>query len=109
MAQGSTGVQPAVRARASSDRSKNSHARRVTPAETAAVLELSRGTPLDAERRSTGEEVRRGMQHALWDKPSRAAALVRYASARTRRRPARDPGAPRPRTPEHHAALHSRQ
>ena len=41
--------------------------------------------------------------------PARAAAFVRDAPAAARRRPARDPGAARPRAPQHDAALHARQ
>ena len=41
--------------------------------------------------------------------PACAAPLVCDPSAAARRRPARDPGAARPRAAEHHAALHARQ
>ena len=73
----------------------------------AALSQLSGRAPLNAKRRSVSEEVRGGMQHALRDQPARAEAFVCDAPARARRRPARDPGAARPRAPQHHAALYA--
>jgi hypothetical protein len=74
-----------------------------------AVFELSGRTPVHEERGQAGAALRRRVQHALRDQPTRAQALIRDASARGRRRLARHSGAPRPRPSEHHAALHARE
>ena len=75
----------------------------------AAVSELPGETAIDAQHRSAGAEVRRGVQHAVRDQPARAAAFLRHAFTRARRGPARDPGVARPRASQHHAALHACQ
>ena len=93
---------------AAGTRARGPRARR-TAAARAAVPELPGRPAVDAQRRSAGAEVRRAVQHAVRHQPARAAALVRDAPARARRRPARDPGAARPRAPQHDAALHARQ
>ncbi len=74
-----------------------------------AVPQLSGWPAVDAERGSTGEEIRRGLQHAVRHQPARAAALVCDAPARAGRGPTGDPGAARSRAPEHDATLHARQ
>ena len=78
-----------------------------TARETATLSQLSGRATLHAKRRSASEEVRGGVQHALRDQPARAEAFVCDAPARARRRPARDPGAARPRAPQHHPALYA--
>ncbi len=64
---------------------------------------------LDAQRRSLGPKICCGVQHAVRDQSARAAALVRYAPARTWSRPARHSGTTRPRSFDHDPALHARQ
>ena len=80
-----------------------------TAGKAAALSQLSGRAPLDAQRRSVSEEIRGGVQHAVRDQPARAAAFVCDAPARARRRLARDPGAARPRAPQHHPALYTPQ
>ena len=81
-----------------------------SPFDTGAIVsQLPGRTPVDQERRSSWSESQcSSVQHAVRDQPARAAALVRDAPPRARRRPARDPGAAwSPLLPEHHAALHA--
>ena len=74
-----------------------------------AVPELSRWAALDAQRRSACAPLCRAVRREVRHQPARAAAFIRDASARQRRRPARDPGAARPRAPQHDPAIHTRQ
>src|SRR5207248_5236 len=75
----------------------------------AGVRELPRRPADRAERRPAGAPPRRLLQHAHGHQPPRAAPLVCDPPAAAGRGSTGDPGAARPRAPQHDAALHARE
>ena len=86
-----------------------SQGRAPSRSERAVVCQLSRRTPVDSERRSSGPTIRLAVERQAGDQPTRDPSLVRNAPARAGRRSAGDPGAPGARASQHDPALHPHQ
>ena len=74
-----------------------------------AVPQLSGRPPVDPQRRQACQALCCRVQHPLRHQPACAPPLVCHPSARSRRRPSRDPGAARTRPSDHDPALHPRE